>query len=237
MVTDRLIDGRDRSRALSLDADGAQLFPAALDEAVVKRVEDALVHLPSRPGARLYGGCDSIADLLAPSGAIGRIATAEQGSSTGPVRVILFDKSDSMNWSLGFHQDRTIAVETRRAVAGFGPWSIKAGQLHVQPPQSIIDGMMTLRIHLDDVDADNAPLDVLSGSHLHGRLDDDAVTALAETSQPFACLARRGDIWAYRTPIVHGSRSVRIAGGRRRVLQIDYSADRLPGGLAWALAP
>ncbi|MFA5988198.1 MAG: hypothetical protein WC803_01150 [Sphingomonas sp.] len=46
-------------------------------------------------------------------------------------------------------------------------------------------------------------------------------------------LARRGDVWAYATPIVHGSAAAK-APSRRRVLQIDYSPDDLPAPLAWA---
>ena len=140
-----------------------------------------------------------------------------------------------MNWSLPLHQDRTIAVETRLDVEGFGPWSVKAGQLHVQPPQSIIEGMITVRVHLDDVDADNAPLDVLLGNHRKGRLAEDAIATLAETAERFTCMAQRGDVWAYRTAIVHGSGPVRVAGRSRRVLQVDYSCETLPAGLTWAL--
>lgn len=218
-----------------LGVDGAQLFPSALDESALLRVEDALAGHSSGPGVRLYGGLDDISDLLAPDGAVGSIVAARLGRSAVPVRVILFDKRDSMNWALGLHQDRTIAVKKRVDVEEFGPWSIKAGQLHVQPPQSIIDVMITLRVHLDHVEADNAPLDILLGSHRKGRLTEDGITALAETVDPFSCVARRGDVWAYSTAIVHGSRAVGATGRRRRVLQIDYSAEILPGGLAWAV--
>jgi hypothetical protein len=220
---------------LSLDADGAQLFASALDDTSLRRIEDALVRAAAGPGARLYDGLDDIADLFAWDGRIGRIAAAGLGSPAVPVRFILFDKRDGMNWALGLHQDRTVAVKARREVEGFGPWSVKAGQIHVQPPQAIIDAMITLRVHLDDVDADNAPLDILLGSHLEGRLVDDAIVALAGEAEHFRCLAHRGDIWAYRTAIVHGSRAVRAVGRRRRVLQIDYSSQTLPGGLEWAV--
>ena len=47
-----------------------------------------------------------------------------------------------------------------------------------------------------------------------------------------ACLASRGDIWLYATPILHASDAA--ANPRhRRVLQLDYSADDLPGDLEW----
>lgn len=52
---------------------------------------------------------------------------------------------------------------------------------------------------------------------------------MAERAEQRLCLAEPGDIWAYRTPILHASD--RAAGGpRRRVLQIDYA---VPAGLEW----
>ncbi len=47
----------------------------------------------------------------------------------------------------------------------------------------------------------------------------------------FACLAASGDVWAYATPILHASRRS-TSKGPRRVLQVDYSAERLPDPLA-----
>lgn len=140
-----------------------------------------------------------------------------------------------MNWALGFHQDRTIAVNGRRDVEGFGTWSIKNGQLHVQPPHSIIDRMLTLRIYLDDTSAGAAPLLIVPGSHRLGRLSESCIEAIAAMRGSVACHARRGDIWVYATAIVHGSDAFQASYGQRRVLQVDYTAERLPGGLEWAL--
>lgn len=95
--------------------------------------------------------------------------------------------------------------------------------------------MVTLRIHLDDVPADNGPLLVIPGSHRLGKLTEAEVVQLAGQSEPAMHLALRGDIWAYRTPIVHASAAAADHHGGRRVLQMDYSADRLPGELRWAL--
>jgi hypothetical protein len=45
-------------------------------------------------------------------------------------------------------------------------------------------------------------------------------------------MADAGDIWLYATPILHASASA-LEPGHRRVLQIDFAAEELPGGLAW----
>ncbi|MBI1211809.1 MAG: phytanoyl-CoA dioxygenase [Alphaproteobacteria bacterium] len=149
-----------------------------------------------------------------------------------PVRAILFDKRPESNWTLGWHQDRTIAVCARVETKGFGPWSVKAGILHVEPPFALIERMITLRAHLDDCGEDNAPLLIVPGSHRLGRVPANEVSALAARCGSLPCLAKAGDIWLNATAIVHASKAA-MRPARRRVLQVDYSADELPNGLRW----
>ena len=73
------------------------------------------------------------------------------GDEAQPVRAILFDKTPAANWSLGWHQDRTIAVRQHINVAGFDHWNRKADAIHVEPPFEFIERMLTLRIHVDPV--------------------------------------------------------------------------------------
>jgi hypothetical protein len=68
-----------------------------------------------------------------------------------PFAQILFDKNADQNWSLGWHQDRTIAVRQRIDIDGFGPWSVKSGMVHVGPPFDLLASMVTVRVHLDAV--------------------------------------------------------------------------------------
>src|SRR5262249_15240360 len=149
-----------------------------------------------------------------------------------PVRAILFDKNPGRNWRLGWHQDRTIAVRHREEVDGYGPWSMKSGLLHVAPPFELLAEMLTLRVHLDDVDLDNAPLQIAPGSHRYGRIAEHDVRRVVEECGTFACLAEAGDIWQYATPILHASDAA-TTPRQRRVLQVDYCSRDLPGGLHW----
>ncbi len=149
-----------------------------------------------------------------------------------PVRAILFDKSPVTNWSLGWHQDRTIVVRERHEMAGFGPWSRKHGLQHVEPPFTIIEQMVTLRIHLDDVPATNAPLIIAPGSHRVGRVPEDQIIAAVEAHGRRTCEAEAGDIWVYATPILHAS-DASSGAGRRRVLQVDFAGTDLPLPLEW----
>lgn len=218
--------------SLTLATHGALHLPAALDAPALAAIEAALSTLPADRAGQRLASLPALAPMLAPTGAIGRHAAGHLGHAANPVRAILFDKSATMNWALGWHQDRTIAVRDRIDTPGFGPWTLKSGIRHVAPPQALLDRMLTLRIHLDPVDADNAPLLIAPGSHRHGRVAEGDVAALVTRYGTHACLAARGDIWLYATPILHASDAAKNPR-RRRVLQLDYSADALPGGLAW----
>lgn len=214
-----------------LDRDGACHLPGAAS-AHLPAIKAALSGLPTdRAGVRIHGNTP-LRVLLAADGAIGRIAATVMGNAVRPVRALLFDKTPDTNWALGWHQDRTIVVETRREVAGFGPWTIKRGLQHVAPPQILLADMRTMRIHIDPVSADNAPLLIASGSHRLGRIAEPDIAGIVECRTVHRCVAERGDIWLYATPILHASDAA-ARPGRRRVLQVDFAATDLPGGLAW----
>jgi ectoine hydroxylase-related dioxygenase (phytanoyl-CoA dioxygenase family) len=165
-------------------------------------------------------------------GPVGQIPASILGAECLPVRAILFDKSADQNWSLVWHQDRTIAVKQRIDLDGFGPWSIKSGMVHVEPPFDLLVRMLTLRVHLDSVLATNAPLLVAPGSHKRGRIPTPDIPDVVRECGVISCLAEAGDIWLYATPILHASDAA-VEPLHRRVLQVDYSAEQLPSGLEW----
>ncbi|OYY64616.1 phytanoyl-CoA dioxygenase family protein [Sphingomonas sp. 28-62-11] len=217
---------------LDFDKDGAVLHAGAA-LSILSALEAELADVPpDLAGARLYNRA-GLSALLDVTGPIGSLTAQMLGSDAHAIRAILFDKTAATNWALGWHQDRTIAVKERVDVAGYGPWSIKAGVHHVEPPFAVIEQMVTLRIHLDPVPADNAPLLIAPGSHRFGRVPESEVPALVVRCGTHACLADRGDVWVYRTPILHASAAATSVTGRR-VLQVDYSAEQLAHGLRWA---
>ena len=217
---------------LTFAGDGAQHLPAALDSAALDQVRAALAMLPpGRAGLRLHGVA-TLHPLLAASGPVGAVAAGVLGPAAQPVRAILFDKTAAANWALPWHQDRTIAVQARIDTPGFGPWTRKGCLLHVEPPAALQAGMATLRLHLDPVPPGNAPLLVAPGSHRLGRIPEAEIPATVRRCGVATCLAGAGDIWLYSTPILHASAAA-VASGSRRVLQVDYAAADLPGGLRW----
>ncbi|MDR6146935.1 hypothetical protein QE363_002728 [Sphingomonas sp. SORGH_AS870] len=214
-----------------LDARGYALWPSRLDRGELAELARLFSDWPEgRPGQRIDPA------RVARLGGVRRLCAAMVpviGQGARPVRAILFDKQDGGNWALGWHQDRTIEVVERREVPGFGPWTVKQGRVHVAPPVSLLERMVTVRLHLDPVDADNAPLLVAPGSHRLGLIAEDAISGVVDRLGDDACLAGAGSVWLYRTPILHAS-ARSAPGRRRRVLQIDLSAESLPGGLSWS---
>ena len=210
--------------------DGAEHHSAAATPLLPVLDAIAAAQPQHRAGTRLHG-LPELAALLA-TGPIHAVAARHIGPAARPVRAILFDKTAAANWSLGWHQDRTIAVRGRHDVPGYGPWTVKQAILHVAPPFAVIAGMATLRIHLDDVPADNAPLLIAPGSHRLGVVPEREIDAAVARHGTCACLAQRGDVWAYATPILHAS-PASTGVYRRRVLQVDYAARPLDAPLQW----
>ncbi len=217
--------------ALTIEHDGAALYPSAA-LSTLAAIESALLAIPTGQAGVRLNGIRELTTVLEPGTPIANIATIYIGTGARPVRAVLFDKSPDANWALGWHQDRTIAVRRRCDVPGFGPWSIKRGIQHVEPPFATIEAMVTLRIHLDPVPIDNAPLLIARGSHRIGRIAADQAETIATRMPVTACLADRGDVWAYATPILHAS-AASNGHSRRRALQVDYAASDLPGRLEW----
>jgi hypothetical protein len=77
---------------------------------------------------------------------------------------------------------------------------------------------------------DEALIDEIA--HRMGRVEVADIDAAVERCGIQACMADAGDAWVYSTPVIHASKPA-IAPARRRVLQVDYAARDLPGGLDW----
>lgn len=217
--------------AVTLEEDGAELAPSAAQPDLVALDRLASSIPQDVAGVRLYRTA-GLTSLVSAGSRLASLVSTRLGRTAFPVRALLFDKSPDLNWSLGWHQDRTIVVRGRCELPGFGPWTLKAGLLHVAPPFDLLARMVTVRVHLDAVHEQNAPLLVAPGSHRLGRVAEADLAGVVERCGTRACLANPGDVWLYATPILHASEAA-TNPKRRRVLQVDYAVDQLPYGLDW----
>ena len=93
---------------------------------------------------------------------------------------------------------------------------------------------MTIRLHLDDSGPDDGPLRVLAGSHRDGKLSAAALAVWLSRSAAVAvdCTVNAGGAIFMRPLLVHAS-AMRNSPGHRRVIHLEYAAEKLPGGLEW----
>jgi hypothetical protein len=225
-----------------LDQHGFVVLHEFLDAETVSLVLAALAHAaPGNSESQRAGKAFGIRNLLnvvpftrdlANGSACRSIIEPILGRDARLVRGIYFDKHKDANWKVTWHQDMTIAVRERFDVDEYGPWSIKAGIHHVQPPTPVLENMLTLRIHLDQADETNGALRVLPGTHKHGRLDVSHIAHWKQQQEPFTCAVMKGGALLMRPLLLHSSLAA-VNPGHRRVLHFEYSSFDLPGGLRW----
>jgi len=147
------------------------------------------------------------------------------------VKSIYFDKPESSNWFVAYHQDLTISVDTKTTIKGYGPWTIKESRFYVQPPLDILEQIFTIRIHLDDTDENNGALNVIPGSHLSGIRRSEAIRESIKNET--ACKVRKGGIMIMRPLLLHASKRS-TNQNRRRVIHIEFCNRHLDGALEWS---
>ena len=154
------------------------------------------------------------------------------GKGAFAVRGILFDKTPAANWKVPWHQDLTIAVQSKSDIPGFRTWTVKDGVPHVQPPTEVLENMLAVRIHLDDCAESNGPLRVIPGSHSKGRLSARQIKSIQELTSCKSCPVGRGGVLLMRPLLLHAS-SVASSPNHRRVIHLEFASCRLPSGLRW----
>ena len=221
-----------------IERDGYAVVPSGVPSGTLDLLTRDLERLGTRVDLGARGGVRDAFRLLpavpqiAVSAPMWALASAVLGPDCAAVRAIVFDKTPDANWKVSWHQDLTIAVQEQREVSGFGPWSTKAGIVHVQPPPAILEQMLTLRLHLDACSADNGPVRVLPASHRAGRLSGDEIDRWRSRVEARTCTAERGDVLAMRPLVLHAS-SPSVSPQHRRVIHVEYAGAELPDGLEW----
>jgi ectoine hydroxylase-related dioxygenase (phytanoyl-CoA dioxygenase family) len=225
----------------SLNCDGFALIDRILSPEWAHALIEAVGSIRHGPARReREGRIYALRNLLAlpavrnlsESPAIRALVEPVLGPDARIVRGLLFDKMPSANWKVAWHQDRSICVTERIEVPGYGPWSNKAGVVHVQPPVAVLENMLTLRLSLDTCGLDNGPLRVLPGSHAHGILSEQQIAVLRAQRHPVACTLEAGGALLMRPLLLHSS-SAAITPGHRRVIHLEFAAGDLAGGLRW----
>jgi ectoine hydroxylase-related dioxygenase (phytanoyl-CoA dioxygenase family) len=224
-----------------VEINGFAIREAVLSSHEVEKLLLALEKIGEDGPVRKRGGVFAIRNLLDTSSEIRDLAHSSivrklvepiLGSEFLPVRGILFDKIPDANWKVPWHQDVTIAVQEKVEAEGFGPWSVKAEVLHVQPPASILEHMLCVRLHLDDCGEENGALRVIPGSHAYGRIPEAQIQSIRDLSNEAVCSVKSGGALLMRPLLLHASSPSRVPA-HRRVVHLDFAAVSLPSQMRW----
>ena len=237
---------RNHTAALAeLERDGYTILPEVFSDEAVARMVRSLEHVfAARIGAEASirgdeGTIYAARNLLTlwPSAAdawrvasLTDVLAAVLGPRFGLVRILFFDKPPQQTWTLPWHKDLTIAVRDNRLPSPhFAKPTRKAGVPHVEAPLSVLEAMLTARLHLDEATPENGPLKVVPGSHRTGK------ALMLDHAPPAYVLAKRGDVLLMRPLLAHCSgKSHPDTRRHRRTLHLEFAATAdLPDGYAW----
>lgn len=153
------------------------------------------------------------------------------GDNCFVVKSIYFDKPETSNWYVAYHQDLTISVDKKLELENFGPWTTKQNQFAVQPPIAFLEDITTIRIHLDDTDEHNGALRVVPKSHLKQIYRPETIDWNKETE--ISCRFEQGGVMLMKPLTLHSSGRT-TNNQKRRVIHIEFSSMELPHELKWA---
>ncbi len=236
---------KDRPWQESLNRDGyvllRQIYSADEIAAILTAWTQAVATAPDRSGAlRSQAGVVYAARNLLEifpavkeiwrQSALVSVLSETLGAGFGLVRALYFDKPPQHSWSLPWHKDLTIAVARNDLPSdSFRNPTFKAGVPHVEASESLLQRMLTLRIHLDAATGENGPLNVIRGSHQTGKTNAEAQDAIC------TILAEPGDVLAMRPLLSHSSGGAQAGTAlHRRILHLEFApAGTLPDGYQW----
>lgn len=147
------------------------------------------------------------------------------------VKAFILDKRTQSNWEIPWHQDLKIAVNQQVDQPDYTNWSSESGILHVQPPASVLEKLVTLRIHFDLCEIKNAAIHVIPGAHKLGILNSKQIEELVEHSSRHICTVAKNSVMLMKPLIPHYSPKSN-SPGPRRVLQIEYGYE-IGNGITW----
>ena len=153
------------------------------------------------------------------------------GNNFFVVKSIYFDKPETSNWYVSYHQDLTISVDKKIEIENFGPWTTKHNQYAVQPTIDILENITAIRIHLDDTDENNGALKVIPKSHVKGIYRPETINWDIETET--TCSVKQGGVMLMKPLLLHSSKRT-VNNKKRRVIHIEFSNVVLPMSLKWA---
>jgi len=151
-----------------MEADGFAVVPEVIDDIQCDILASQIMEMQDTgAGSRtllMQPWCAELASSLRRHPVIGRLLPRDAAA----VQCTLFDKSPAKNWLVSLHQDLSIPVRCRVENPDCSGWSEQEGQVYVQPPVSVLQQLVAVRVHVDDCPAESGALRVVAKSHSQG---------------------------------------------------------------------
>jgi len=190
-------------------------FPYSFPEACLSKLEKLGVH--GGVGKRL-SDMKAISDLLPTEF---KVLMAEFGFASSPIRAIWFHKDASKKWSLPWHQDRVITMETKTDDPRLKNWTMKNGQWHCEPDIQHLTRLAFLHIAFDPMTPESGQLQLLEKSHLQGKIKQSDIAGLINQHDITTPDLSRGEALFASTLLLHRSSSNQ-SDCPRRALRLDF---------------
>jgi len=212
--------------------DGFAILPSILTDPMREEVSSSLARISSKGiGSRSLlelPWCVELSQEIRKH----RFIAALLPDTAVAVQCTYFEKSQDRNWLVPIHQDLSIPVAEKVDNPALMGWSEKQGSVFVQPPATVLQDLLAVRLHVDECGADDGPIRVVPGSHRFGRLsNEDAIKKRREIGD-FVCTVERGGVLLMQPLLLHAS-SKSHGHSRRRVLHFVFGPSVLPFGLRW----
>lgn len=143
------------------------------------------------------------------------------GQHAVAIQAISFNKTESTNWKVAWHQDLMFPFFRQVTTAGYDLSCMKQGVAYARPPLPILTQLLAVRLHLDDCDDSNGPLRVSPKTHQAGIVETTEIPALIRLNGESTCFAKTGQALLMRPLTLHTS-SKATAPKNRRVLHLVY---------------
>lgn len=202
-----------------------QVLPRALREPVLLAFGSCA---GGGPGSR--GGLASPAIVaLARSSQVRALIDPVLGPAAFAYRATLFDKSEASNWPVAWHQDRVVPVLDRIDANGFTNWSQKPEGIYVEPPPTVQEQCVAIRVDLDGSGPHNGGLQLRPGSHRQGVLTPAQIESALQCGRDQCPKVVSGGALRMRPLLLH--RSARsLSRTHRRIVHLEFCATELTGG-------
>lgn len=212
--------------------DGFAVLSQILTDSECERISTSLTQISNKGiGSRSlleFPWCKELTQVIRQHHAI---VTALPNDAVA-VQCTYFEKSQDQNWLVPIHQDLSIPVREKIEHSELSGWSEKEGAVFVQPPVTVLQELVAVRIHIDECGVDDGPLRVVPGSHMQGRFSNKSALAKRDNLGEVVCTVAKGGALLLKPLLLHAS-SKAVGSSRRRVLHLLFGPRLLPFNLRW----